>query len=63
MLGSEITRMYSYTEEQGWDNSTYRFIPPKDGNDPSGFEYGREEPLAKFFNEVSGLILSSDCLI
>ena len=62
-LVSEITRRFRYTAEGGWDNSAYPFIPLKGGNDPSGFECAREEPLAKFFNMVSGVILCSDYLI
>jgi hypothetical protein len=54
-LEAEMSRTFKYTQERGWDNSTYPFIPPKDGDNSLGFQCGREEHLANFFNDVSGL--------
>ncbi|KAJ8590714.1 hypothetical protein M405DRAFT_146544 [Rhizopogon salebrosus TDB-379] len=52
-LSLVIARHFEYTQEQGWAHSHYPYIPPKHGDNPVGFDYAREQPLAEFFNDFA----------
>jgi len=50
-----IKSRFHYSEQDGWSNVTYPFIPPMEGEDVLGHQFPRESYFAKFFNDVSQL--------